>query len=560
MGNRLDASERDFDRRQLLKGGIALSAGGLIAAAAVQSDALAAPSSGRAAALGSLQDEEPQQGGELIIGYTGDDPDSLDPQISAWNGTSSLANNIFDSLILADAETNSYHPALAESWEINEDATQFTFQIRQGVTFSDGTPLNAEAVKFSFDRIADPATASKLAASLLGPYTGSEVLDEYTVQANFSEPNAALLDSLSRANLGIVSPSAVQEMGPDFERNPVGSGYFIFEEWVANQHIKLVRNPDYAWASSMFTHDGPAHLDGLLYQAVPDLTAALAALDQEEIHVLGVADYRQLKTLQESERYNILTYDYRGFPSSYLMNTEKAPTNDIAVRQAILHAINPDVVVQISFAGVPGAASAPLTSKSLGFDPGVAEMYPYDPDKARQILDDAGWLVGDGGVREKDGERLSVIFIGSAGWEPYAIPVQPLLSEVGIEMEIRILTSAARAAANIAGEHNLAGLGFSSSDPSVLTNLFHSKNIENGFAWSRFNDPTLDDLLVAAQGEPDIDARVELYRQIQTIIMENALCVPLVEGLSATVMQPNVQGVTLDTRGFPYFFDAWMKS
>jgi peptide/nickel transport system substrate-binding protein len=550
MTQPLHDGSKAFGRRQVLKGGLSLAAAGLVGTRlAGHSPVLAAQSSSPV----------PQAGGELIVGYTGDDPDILDPQVSAWNGTSSLANNIFDTLVSVNADGNTYQPGLAESWEINADATQFTFHLRQGVTFTDGTPFNAEAVKFSFDRIADPATASKLAITLLGPYDKTEVVDEATVVVSFTQPNAAFLDAVTRANLGIASPAAVQQYGPDFGRNPVGSGYFTFKEWVANQSIKLEKNPNYNWASPMFSHQGPAYLDQLTYQAVPDVTTALAALDQREIHVLGVADYRQLATLQQENRYNILTYTYRGFPSSYLINTEKAPTNDIAVRKALLHAINPDVVVKISFADVPKAAHAPLTSASLGYDPAAAQMYPYDPEQAKKILDEAGWVPGDDGIRSKDGERLKVVFIGSAGWEPYAIPVQPLLQEVGIEMEIRILTSAARAAANIAGEHNLAGLGFSNSDPSVLTNIFHSKNIANGFAWSRYNDPNLDSLLEQGQGSGDPEARKQIYSQIQQIIMENALCVPLVEGLSALVMQDDVQGVSMDTRGFPYFYDAWLQ-
>jgi peptide/nickel transport system substrate-binding protein len=215
--------------------------------------------------------------------------------------------------------------------------------------------------------------------------------------------------------------------------------------------------------------------------------------------------------------------------------------------------------VKISFAGVPKPAHAPLNSTSLGYDPESAKMYPFDPERAAKLLDDAGWRVGGDGIRAKGSEKLRLVFTGSAGWEPYAEPVQAQLREVGVDMEIRILTSAARTEANIKGEHHLAGLGFSNSDPSVLTNIFHSKNIASGFGWSRFRNKELDDLLDRAQGVPDLEERKRLYVQIQRLIMENALCVPLVEGGTIMAFPQNVQGITLETRGFPYYYDASFK-
>lgn len=499
-----------------------------------------------------------QSGGELIIASVAGEPDVLDPHVTAWGGASSMMNNIFDPLVWADPRDNSYKPGLAESWEANADATAYTFTLKQGVTFHDGTPFNADAVKFSYDRIADPATLSQLAASLLGPYEATEVVDGFTVTIRFSEPYAAFLDAASRSNLGIVSPTAVAEFGQDFGRNPVGTGYFIFREWVSNQHIVLERNPDYAWASSLFAHTGPAYLDRVTYRIVPEEATALAAFENGELNVMGLP-YREVERFRNNDDYTVIQFTFHGFPSSYLINTERPPTDELLVRQAVMHAVNPEFVVQISFDGVPTAANTPLNSPSLGHDPSFADMYPFDPERAKQLLDEAGWVPGGDGIREKDGESLRMIFTGSASWEPYAEPVQPLLRDVGIDMEIRILTAAARSETNINGEHHLAGLGFSNSDPSVLTNIFHSKNIASGFAWSRFRSEELDTLLEQAQGVPDVDQRVALYHQVQTIIMENALCRPLVEGASILAFPTAVHDIMLDTRGFTYFYDAWIE-
>ncbi|HEX5503672.1 MAG TPA: ABC transporter substrate-binding protein [Thermomicrobiales bacterium] len=160
------------------------------------------------------------RGGELVIANVGADPDMLDPQITAWNATSSLGINLFDPLVWADAHDNTYKPGLAESWEATPDATVYTFKLRQGVRFHDGTPFNAAAVKFNFDRIADSKTASKLAVTLLGPYDSTEVVDDSTVKVHFKSPYGAFLDGASRANLGMASPAAIQKLGADFGRNP----------------------------------------------------------------------------------------------------------------------------------------------------------------------------------------------------------------------------------------------------------------------------------------------------------------------------------------------------
>ena len=133
---------------------------------------------------------------------------------------------------------------------MSPDGTAYTMKLRKGVRFHDGTPFNADAVKFSLDRIADPETKSGFAATLLGPYAATAVLDEHTVRITFKKPYAGFLDGASQAFLGIVSPTAARQAGKDFGQRPVGTGPFVFKEWVRQDHITLERNPDYNWALS----------------------------------------------------------------------------------------------------------------------------------------------------------------------------------------------------------------------------------------------------------------------------------------------------------------------
>ena len=160
-----------------------------------------------------------------------------------------------------EPEPGRFVPGLADSWEISPDAKMYTFKLKKGVKFHDGTPFNAAAVKFTMDRVVDPAVKAGQSHDQLGPYDHTEVVDDYTARIVMKQPYAPLLTNLN-GYLGIVSPTAVEKMGlAEFARHPVGSGPLMFKEWVPKDHVTLVKNLDYNWASSYFKHTGPAYLD-----------------------------------------------------------------------------------------------------------------------------------------------------------------------------------------------------------------------------------------------------------------------------------------------------------
>ena len=248
-------------------------------------------SSGCASSMSDVTD------GERLVFALAGDPFHLDPNLTQGSLAHTVMMNIFDTLVYADVEGN-IHPGLATSWETSDDRLSWTFHLREGVTFHDGTPFNAEAVKFTMDRVKDPELNSRRAASYLGPYISSEVIDEYTVCINFEKPYELLLVRLSRAWLGIVSPTAVKKYGNDgFGEHPVGTGPFIFRERVPNSHIILDRNPDYNWAPSIFDHQGPPHVEGVTFKIVPDLATRLATLENGEVNVIE-DDFNQVIGLE----------------------------------------------------------------------------------------------------------------------------------------------------------------------------------------------------------------------------------------------------------------------
>jgi peptide/nickel transport system substrate-binding protein len=538
-----------------------------IAAASVGGAALAlAVNSASAAGVGSAlrvaardQEGQPVSGGSLTIGLASE-PDTLDVHVSPWAVAANVGLNIFDTLVIQDPADASYKPGLAESWEAAPDGKSYTFTLRAGITFHDGTPLDATALKANFDRVADPATQSGFAASLLGPYAGSEVVDPLTVRVDFSEPYAPLLDSLSQAFLGIVSPTAVAKFGKDFGINPVGAGPFVFKEWVSKDHLTLVKNPNYNWASPVFGHQGAAYLDEVTFKFISENTTRTGTLESGETQLIESVPESDLEIV-ESEGFQILAGKAPGLPTALLVNSAKAPTDDVAVRRALIQATDAQEIIDTVFFGAVDPADAPLSRVSWAYNPAVAPAYAFDPDAAAATLDAAGWTL-NGDWREKDGQRLSLDFFFSANWDggTYGEIWQSQLRKVGIELVIKQIDVSARIETAQNGQTNLVANGWISSDPIILEHLFHSKNIGSGYNWVFYTDATLDQVLDEGRAELDTEARKALYGQAQQIITDQSLVIPIAAVTPLNGLASSVQGVKLDSRGtYRWLYDAWIS-
>ncbi|MBV7334504.1 hypothetical protein KFU94_40950 [Chloroflexi bacterium TSY] len=228
--------------------------------------AVGTPQSQTDASADTAAADDATGGGELVIGIRNVDYDTFDPNVSAFTQAAYVFRNIFDRLIYLDGDAN-YVSGLATSWEPSEDITWWTLTLRDDVTFHDGTAFNAEAVKFNFDRMVDPATGSKNAGPLLGPYNRTEVVDDFTVTVYFDEPYALFPFALASPFMGMVSPTAVDEYGDAFNEHLIGSGPFKFVSEIPGTEVVLERNPDYNWGPAIF-HEGPAHLDRVVFGVV----------------------------------------------------------------------------------------------------------------------------------------------------------------------------------------------------------------------------------------------------------------------------------------------------
>ncbi|MBA2453939.1 MAG: ABC transporter substrate-binding protein [Chloroflexia bacterium] len=510
---------------------------------------------------GDEDDEgDPVSGGTLTFGEFSEPP-IMDPRVSGATIAWRLFYNIFDPLLVQDTETGDFLPGLASTWEVSEDGLIYTLGLKEDVTFHDGTDFNAEAVKFTFDSILEPELKSLAAIGYLGPYDRTDVIDDLTAEVHFTDPYAPFLNNLSHSVLSPVSPAAVEQHGEDFGFNPVGTGPFMFQEWQQQTSMILVRNPDYNWPIGVYQHEGPAHLDQITINFISEPTTMLGTLMNGETDVIDAVQAQEVERLQADDNFQILLPTVPGSPQVLPLNAVKPPTDDLKVRQAIIQAVDMEAVVDTLWYGTRKAAQGPLSSPTWSYNPVVETMYPYDPDAAGALLDEAGWTMGSGNVRQKDGENLHLIYITTGGSNGQAGElVQAYLLQAGFEVDLQILEYAATASLMLAGEHNIARIYFSHTDPVVLTTLYHSRNIEGtNFNRTMKPDDTLDEMLNDATSEMDVETRRTIYEDIQEYVMDEALIIPLWEETVLWGARAGVKGLHFQPLGGAWFYDVWLE-
>jgi len=507
----------------------------------------AKPTSPPAAATAPALGAAASSGGTLIYGLSGDLDDTLDPQVTNYDTTIRVTLNVCEPLVW-EPEPGKFVPGLAESWDISSDATIYTFRLKKGVVFHDGTPFNGAAVKFTFDRVIDPVTKAGQSHDQLGPYDHTEVVDDYTIKVVMKQPYAPLLTNLN-GYLGIVSPTAVQKMGlAEFARHPVGTGPFLFKEWVPKDHVSLVKNPDYNWGSSFFQHAGPAYLDGVTYKIIPEPSVRTGTLKTGETHIIDEVDPLEYAALSKDPKFGIIMKGQPGSGWILMLNTSSTGAIvDPAVRQAMEYAIDREGVNTSVFQGLNKAAWSPLMRPTFAYDASTEQVYSFDPEKAKQVLDTAGWSPSANGIRARGSQRLEISFpiISRPRDKAMAESVQASLRDVGIDLQVDPLERAAARDAYNQNRYDVAFMWFSYGDPDVLRTLFHSANI-NAFNRSRYQVPEVDKMLEDAAGLTDLTKRTDLYKQIQQRVLKDTATVPLVDTIVYNAKRAEVQGETLD--------------
>lgn len=486
----------------------------------------------------------------------------LDPAATAITFARNITHFIFDPLLRKDPTTGEIVPGLAESFTVSEDGTVITLNLRQGVTFHDGTPLNSEAVAFSLERVTDPELASPMAAQITGNVTSIETPDEYTVVITLNAPFAPFLDSLTQAALAPVSPAAVEQFGADFGLNPVGTGPFRLASMTMDNEIVLARNEDYNWAPDFYDHQGPPYLEELVILNVEEAGTRMDLLETGEVDFVYAPLNNQVPFYEDDPAYWVYYATRSGFPRSLIMNTQMAPFDDPLVRQAVGWAVDYDRILAEVFESIGAVARGPLAPGMLGYWEEGEDQWPtYDLDRARDLLSQAGWEDSDGdGIREKDGQTLSITLglVPGYPFDQFTQIVAASLTEIGFDITTEAEEQAAFLADIRAGKWALASMLFAATDPDVLYLLAHSSSIGSAWNTAQYSNPEVDALLEQARVEIDQVKRDEIYEQIQQILLEDMPYAPFYVIQNPYIMSARLQGFKADAQAFLDFYDAYI--
>jgi peptide/nickel transport system substrate-binding protein len=499
-------------------------------------------------------------GGEFIAGIV-ELPDTLDPHKTGAAVTSTILRNCGDSLIAKDYDGN-YVPWIASAWTISDDGLVWTFTIRDGVTFQDGTPLNAEAVKWSFDRVLDPATAAVTAGGLIPKGAITALVDEKTFQITLAEPFAPFLDNLTASTLSIVSPTAVQEMGDEFGQKPVLSGPWMVDEWRTGDRIILKRNPNYAWPPEYLHQDPPgAFIETITFQSIIEEASRVAAFEAGEIHQVTIPAV-DVERLADSEDFWVVSYRRKGVVFIEF-NVTQPPFDDVNVRKALNHAVNKQDVFEAAIEGLGELAYGFLSPTIPGYWEGMPEYAPaYDPEAAKTLLAEAGWADSDGdGVLEKDGKKFEFVLLNlpTDSWNRGAQVVQSQLAEIGVSMEIQQMEFATLLDEAKTASHQAEMMGYTYSDPDIAYLWFHSSQAGTGLNMSHIKDPALDKMIMRGRAVVDPTERAEVYAEIQRYISDLALWIPLWIDQYYVAFNKRLQNGYWHPDNYAVYYDAWIN-
>ncbi|GGH39604.1 ABC transporter substrate-binding protein [Microbacterium album] len=514
---------------------------------------------------------EPHEGGTLVYASGDAEPTCLDPHVGGNYPQALISTQYLEPLVGRTAD-GTITPWLAEEWEVSDDGLTWDFTLREGVTFTDGTPLDAEAVKVNIEHLQDPATGSSTGYLAVGKVAEVEAVDATHARFHLSEPDSALLESLSMQWTAIQSPAGIARGMEENCAAPIGTGPFIVDEWVPQQQITLVRNPDYRTPGPQTQLEGPAHLDEIVWRFIPDAATRQAALVSGEVHVIDNPQPDAIVSAQQAEDIEHIDAPRPGSVNRIELNTAQPPFDDIRVREAFIRAADPNPGIEALYLGTVERSYSPLASTEPTGESDDS-LFETDVAEADALLDAAGWTERDAdGVRMKDGRRLSVRFPVStnqsvAAEQSLFEQIQANVRAVGFDVTLTPLDLSAWYGAIGFAEgqseysYEAVSAPYTRVGPEVLRVLYHSDGIEPApsgyFAnHAQLADPELDALLDEASASHDEDVRADLYAQAQQRILESYAILPLYDQQNHFLTRGVTGVTTLGTVATPTFVDA----
>ncbi|MCW6012701.1 TIGR04028 family ABC transporter substrate-binding protein [Serratia marcescens] len=533
---------------KVLTGGIAVALGG----AAAMSPALAAV-----------------QGGTLIYleqqAHT-----NLYPPSGGFYPNGGILNQITDKLTYQNPKTLEIEPWIAESWSSNADKTEYTFKLRPGVTFSDGTPLDANAVAKNFDTYGLGNKEKRLPVSeVINNYQRSEVVDPLTVKFHFTRSSPGFLQGTATIGSGLVSLSTLNrsydELGD--ARHIIGSGPFVVSGETLGREVELSARKDYDWGPAKLPQQGRANLDGIKVIVTGEDSVRIGALQA------GQADFiRQIQAYDEKQTQDqgfiIYAAPTRGVNDSIAFRPDNPLVADLRVRQALLHATDSKQIVDTLFSANYPQAKSVIASSAAGFVD-LSDKLKFDPQQANRLLDEAGWKKGGDGLREKDGKKL-VLTVYESLPQPQNKAVLQLVSQqwgkVGARLNILAGDAGSRVADNLDPQKTPATVvEVGRADPDVIKSQFYPTNrdglLQKGgtSSNSNFSDDKLNALLLGIASEVDAQQRLQIAGEAQNYLIDQAYVIPFFEEPQVFAGAPYLKGVSFEAVGRPSFYGAWLE-
>jgi peptide/nickel transport system substrate-binding protein len=463
-------------------------------------------------------------------------------------------------------------PWLASSWTVSKNRLIYTFHLKPGVKFTDGTPLNAQAVVDNFQYWTNPKTANGDVNAFIVPYYKSATaLGETTVQVTLNKPYAPLLSTLSQGYDGILSPKGLARGAAATCDDPIGSGPFIVEKWNHGQNIEFVRNPNYDSAPADALHQGPAYVEKLVWSFIANPTTRYGSLTSGQSNVIydiPTADWDAAK-----EQYNVAQYITPGRPETLDLNTVHGVFTDERLREAFAYAANRPAAVQSAFDGeVPFNGNGALSQTTPDYDAALADAYSYDPAKANALLDQAGWTGRNAaGYRTKDGKVLEVKLVYGAGsivTDEGATVLQDLQQQwksAGFDVTLTPATLSQLFSGTYAKPSSYdATIGYwTSPTPGVLLIVWRpwdSKTAPNSNNQSFYDNPEVVSLIEAANSSSDPAVQQADYYKAQQIVVQKAAVVGVYTQTTSLAWVKNLHDVWIEaSQGEPVFSDAYFS-
>ncbi|QHQ17859.1 TIGR04028 family ABC transporter substrate-binding protein [Pectobacterium parmentieri] len=481
-----------------------------------------------------------------------------------------ILNQITDKLTYQNPETLEIEPWVAESWTINADNTEYTFKIRPGISFSDGTPLDANAVAKNIDTYGLGNTALNLPVSeVINNYRRSEVIDPLTVKFYFKKPSPGFLQGTSAIGSGLVSLSTLErnfnQLGN--AKNVIGSGPFVVSSEKLGRELKLTARKDYNWAPVKSKHQGRAYLDGITYLVTPEDSVRIGAL------VSGQADFiRQIQAYDEkrvqSQGFNLYAPPTRGVNNSVVFRPDNPLVADIRVRKALLHATNTKEIIDTLFSDNYPQATSPLAKTAAGYVD-LSSKLTFNLAQANKLLDDAGWKTGPQKLRQKDGKTLELTAYESLP-QPQNKETLQLVSQQWAKVGVKLNVLAGDAGSKTVDSLDPLKTGVAPAmvgraDPDVLKSQYYPtvRNVllQKGGSSDKvkdFVDPHLNTLLDGIAAETDRSKRLALVGEVQSYLIDQAYVIPIFEEPQVFAGASTTKGIAFEAVGRPSFYNTWL--